>query len=93
MTEPRVTSHEIARLLLSLPDLPIATHAHGHTYSCGSDWFTHGPLRVGRLHHYGGDHIVIGDFHDWKTNYPNHYVTELYVGDLPGAPPEPYITP
>lgn len=74
-------SHELARLLLTLPDLPIATHANNHTFmSCGS----HGrpaDVRVGVLS-LGGDreHIVVGNFHSCDINAPNWYVSELLFG-------------
>jgi hypothetical protein len=78
-----VNSHELARLLLTLPDLPVATHAMNHTYCSGSDAEACGPLKVGRLHHYSGDHIVIGDILKRQINPPNWYVTEMFFGDAP----------
>ena len=44
-----MTTHELARLLLALPDLPVATYAHNHMYMSGIDECTHGPLKVGLL--------------------------------------------
>lgn len=61
-------SHDLARLLLELPNLPIATHAHNHTFSSIGDRFAHGDCKVGLLAHYSGDHIIIGDF---QANYRN----------------------
>jgi hypothetical protein len=57
-----VKSHELARMLLELEDLPVATHANHHTYASASHRTSHGPLRVGRLSTKQGDHIVIGNF-------------------------------
>ena len=53
-------SHELANLLLANPDMDVATGAMGHLYSSSQDAFTHGPLVIGKLHHYGGKHIFIG---------------------------------
>jgi len=41
-----MTSHELANLLLSFPDMPVATHAHGHTYHSVDHRTSHGPLKV-----------------------------------------------
>lgn len=76
-------SHELARLLLTLPDLPVATHAHNHTYSSGAQENSHGPLKVGLLAHYSGKHIVIGDISKRNINAPNWRITEMYHGDAP----------
>ena len=72
-----MNSHELARLLLALPDLPVATHANNHTYMSGINTRTHEPLKVGRLHTYGGDHIVIGNIMHLEINPPNWYVVEM----------------
>ncbi len=54
-----MTSHELARLLLTMPDLPVATHAHGHTYLSDDQAASHGRIAIGV---YRGKHIGIGDF-------------------------------
>lgn len=77
-----MNSHDLARLLLSLPDLPIATYAHGYVYASVGDRTSHGTLKVGRLHHYAGDHLVLGDMYRRDINYPNWYMTDLYHGEL-----------
>jgi len=41
-----MTSHELANMLLSFPDMPVATHAHGHTYHSVNHRTSHGPLKV-----------------------------------------------
>lgn len=33
-----MTSHELARKLLELKDLPVSTHANNHTYDSGDDF-------------------------------------------------------
>lgn len=54
-------SHKLARLLLSLPDLPMATRANGHVYSSHDDGYSHGPLMVGRWERGATPHLVIGN--------------------------------
>lgn len=74
-----MTAHELANLLLSLPDLPVATTALNHTaVSTTGDG-----IKVGRLYHYTGDYIVIGDISKRNINRPNWYVTKMYHGDAP----------
>lgn len=41
-------SHDLARLLLTLPDQIVAVAAHGHVYSSEGDRYSHGPLMVGQ---------------------------------------------
>lgn len=77
------SSHELARILLTLPDLPVATEALNSTYMSKADERSHGPLRVGRLVSYAGDHILIGNITKRQLNPPNWYVSEMYVGDAP----------
>lgn len=76
-------SHELARLLLTFPDLPVATHAHNHTYKSAIDLHSHGPLKVGLLHTYGGDHIAIGDISKRNINGPNWHITKMLFGEAP----------
>lgn len=78
-----MTSHELARLLLTMQDLPVATHADNHTYMSGLGHQSHGPLKIGRLHTYSGDHIVIGNISKRNINKPNWYVVEMLHGDAP----------
>lgn len=63
-----MNSHNLAKLLLSLPDLPVATYSHGHTYSSRGQEKSHGPLMIGlsslgyiRTDGDPAEHIVIGD--------------------------------
>lgn len=41
-------SHELAKVLLSLPDRPVSVMTNGHLYDC-TQIVSHGPLRVGEL--------------------------------------------
>jgi hypothetical protein len=70
-----MNTHELARLLLTLPDLPVATHANNHTYASKSD---SGSVLVGLLHHYCGDHIIIGNPSKKDLNHPNYYITDFF---------------
>jgi hypothetical protein len=63
------TVNELIEALQALPEdirnLPVATHANGHTYSSFLDAYTHGPLIVATVypnsrHH----HVVIGNMGD-----------------------------
>lgn len=81
-------SHELAKLLLAAPDLPVATHANNHTYASQSDARTHdglgpGPLRVGILEYYDVQHVCVGNFSDRNINHPNWFVSDMIHGDAP----------
>jgi hypothetical protein len=78
-----MTAHELAKMLLSVPDLPVATHANNHTYMSGADELSHGTLKVGVLETYGGQHIVIGNISKRNINPPNWFVTTMIAGDAP----------
>lgn len=60
--------------------LHIATHAL-NTTAAGSD----ATMRVGLLHHYTGDHVVIGTITKRDINGKNWHVAEM----LDGGPPVP----
>jgi hypothetical protein len=72
-----MTTHELARLLLSYPDLPVAITAMGHTYSEEMHRGSRGPLEIGTMKSYVGDHIVVGDMLQHSNNYPNSYITHV----------------
>jgi hypothetical protein len=72
-----VTSHELARLLLKEPDLPVAVCAMGHAYLSAVDLDSHGPLQVGLMESYGGRHIAIGDALRRVNNGANWKVTAV----------------
>jgi hypothetical protein len=76
-------SHELAAILLASPNLPIATHANNHTYMSSVDAVSHGTLKVGLLHTYGGNHIVVGDISKRDINGANWYITDMIHGDAP----------
>jgi hypothetical protein len=78
-----MNSHDLAKLLLTLPDLPIATHANNHTYMSGNDASSHGPLKVGLLETYGGQHIVVGNMSRMRINKPNWFVSRMLHGEAP----------
>jgi len=78
-----MNSHDLAKILLKLPNLPIATHAHNNTYMSKTNARSHGPLKIALLKTYGGDHIVIGDISIKNINPPNWYITNVYVGEIP----------
>lgn len=72
-----MTSHELAKLLLEHPDMPIATHANNHTASYDQTF------RVGIMKSYLGEGILIGNFSRRKINFPNEHVTSMLLGDVP----------
>lgn len=74
-------SHDLAKLLLEQPNLPIATHANNHTYMSETDRDTHGSVKVGLLETYGGRHIVIGNFFHMDINKPNWFVSKMILGE------------
>jgi len=78
-----MNSHELAKLLLTLPDLPVATHANNHTYKSGNDVNSHGQLKVGLLETYGGQHIVIGNMSRMNINKPNWFISSMLHGEAP----------
>jgi hypothetical protein len=80
--EIKMNSHELAKILLANPDLPIATHANNHTYMSSTDRTSHGPLKVGFLESYGGRHVAIGNISKMNINKPNWYVSEMINGDI-----------
>lgn len=76
-------SHELAKILLENENLPIATHANNHTYAGRSDVLSD-HCTVAILHHYMGEHIIIGNCSKMDLNSPNEYITKIiHGGDLP----------
>ena len=78
-----MTSHELARRLLDLPDLPVATHANNETYASQDDHGPCGALKIGLLTHYAGDHIVVGSISKMNLNAPNWFVSKMLHGEAP----------
>lgn len=68
------SSHDLARLLLSVPDMPVSTHANNHT-SAGESF------KVGLMQSRHGQSILIGNFSRKHINHPNEYVTEVLSGE------------
>ena len=69
-------AHDLARILLEGPDLPVATHANNHTSD--SEY-----TRVCIMKMFGGEHhVCIGNISRKHINYPNEYViAEIDGGD------------
>jgi hypothetical protein len=63
-------SHDLARLLLSLPDMPVATHANNHTSA-------YDRISVGRYVH-GDTFVLIGNFDKNSMNQFFMRVPEVY---------------
>ena len=76
-------SHDLAKILLEAPNLPIATHANNHTYISGSDSEDFCCCRVGLLDSHCGDHIILGNISKRNLNASNYYVKEMIHGDAP----------
>lgn len=72
------SSHELARLLLTLPDMPVATHANNHTFVSAEI----GRFRIGKLETPFGPHLVIGNMTQLNINYPALYVSQVYDGGV-----------
>lgn len=73
-----MTSHALAGLLLSNPDLPIAVHADGSTWI--SMAHGHGEVRVAVLESYAGKHIIIGNMSHINLNPPNWFISKILAG-------------
>lgn len=63
-------THDLARLLLSAPDLPVVTTALGHHHHSEDDAFSHGALRVERISRWGQEAIAIGNGWRASSNCP-----------------------
>ena len=78
-----MTAHELARILISGPDLPIATHANNH------DCFQDGRIVVAvmRSNYAGGGYglsVGIGNYSKTYNQCPNHALME-FVNRSPDA--------
>lgn len=69
-------SHDLARILLTLPDLPVATFANGHLHV---DTSVHSELKVGRL---DLNHIVIGNMWCSGRSGDVYHIAEMYLGQV-----------
>ena len=70
-------SHDLAKILLAGPDLPIATHANNHTADGRNT------VRVGIMKSFDGEYnVCIGNLSRRHINYPNdHIIAEIDGGD------------
>lgn len=75
----KMTSHELAQVLLDAPDLPIATHTDNHTWI--SKAHSGGEVRVAILESYAGQHIIIGNMSTKNLNPPNWVISKILVGE------------
>jgi hypothetical protein len=66
-----MTSHELASILLTLPDLPIAIFCNNHLAAKDNKF------DIGILEHYLGSHLIIGNGVEYCKNKPNWYTTKI----------------
>lgn len=77
-----MNSHELARILLSQPDMPVVAHANNHTSDASR-------IDVGILKSTSfRPRIVIGNFTPWYINCSNYWVDKSLTQEYP---PEAYI--
>jgi len=76
-------SHDLAKILLDNPNLPIATHANNHTYSSGRDNRAFPLCNVGIYAECSGEHIIIGNISKRNINGVNGHITSMISGDVP----------
>jgi hypothetical protein len=74
-------SHELARILLSLPDLSVATAANNHEYMSDPSADSE-DVKIAHLKHYATDHIIIGNMSRTEINRPNWYIDRVYYGEI-----------
>jgi hypothetical protein len=72
-----MNSHELANLLLSMPDLPVGLSVNHHDYFSDTDEISHGSMDIILANHYAGDHIVIGNVDKEFFNCGNWSVKKL----------------
>jgi len=79
-----MNSHELAKILLSAPDMPIATHAMGQTYMSENhdDSVCVAVLRTC----YGKSHMCIGNMNTALINGSNWRITSVVHGNVSFAP-------
>lgn len=66
-----LSSHELAKILLTLPDLPIATFANNHLADKNNRF------NIGILDHYAGQQLVIGNGVNNCQNKPNWCTSKI----------------
>lgn len=76
-----MTAHELARILLKCPDLPVATMANGHQYQSENHLHSHGPLQIGvHVANYGTKALTIGNGLDYANTNNFHPFEILHSG-------------
>lgn len=71
-------AHELAELLLTMPNLDVILRVHGHDYSTVHDRNSHGPLEIGlsSVSYFDKvERLIIGDMID-----SGHYPVKMLVG-------------
>jgi hypothetical protein len=68
-------AHELAKILLDCPNLPVATCVSEHVISSKSD----DGLAVGLLDHYAGEHIAIGHLARIKRSGDLCFLGDTYL--------------
>ena len=79
-----MNTHELAEYLLELPDLPIATHAMGHTYLSKADAYSHGELTIALMDTHSDHYIVLGHMLYKNRVGSNETILEVYKGKVFG---------
>lgn len=74
-------SHDLARILLANPNLPIATHANNHTYSSNDNKVS--KCKVGIYAECSGEHIIVGNVSKRNINGSNGHITSMIYGEAP----------
>ena len=71
-----MNSHELAKLLLEYPDMPIAVSANNHEY-----FSTESDFKIALAHHYSGEFLMIGNMGKMDLNSPNWYLRKVLYGN------------
>lgn len=79
-----MTSHELAKELLKLPNLPVGLMVNGNSYSSFRDRTSHGPVQIGKglLGYKNHEHIVIGDMLDYAKEKDCRQVNEIIFSEV-----------
>ena len=76
--KPAMNVRELIAILRQLDmDMPVAVCAMGNIYMSGAHRESHGPLQVGILNTYAGQHVVIGGMIAYADNPPNWYLERM----------------
>ena len=79
-----MTTHKLAKILLKSDDLPVATSANNHEFMSGAEVMgqPRETLKVGVIHNYDGDYILIGNFSYRHTEKDNWHVKKMICGEV-----------